>query len=78
MCWSIGNDNGVMNDDKDKDLMITLHDVVSHAVLRMETATDANIKRCIFNEYRECLGSSIDDWVLTLPDDWGKSDVNMY
>ena len=74
MCRNIGIDNDVMTDDKD--LKITLHNVVSHAVLRMESVSDVNIKKCIFDEYREWLGSSIDDWVLALPDDWGKSDTN--
>ena len=74
MCRNIGIDNDVMTDDKD--LKMTLHNVVSHAVLRMESVSDVNIKKCIFDEYREWLGSSIDDWVLALPDDWGKSDTN--
>ena len=68
------NNNDVMTDDKD--LKITLQNVVSHAVLRMQAVSDANIKRCIFEEYREWLGSSIDDWVLSLPDDWGRSDAS--
>ena len=55
----------------DSDLKLTLHKVVSYAVLRMESASDANIRRCIFQEYKEWLGTSIDDWVLALPNDWG-------
>ena len=62
----------------DKDLKSTLHDVVSHAVRRMESESDTNIRRCIFQEYREWLGTSIDDWVLALPYDWGQSDENLY
>ena len=62
----------------DKDLRSTLHDVVSHAVRRMESESDTNIRRCIFQEYREWLGTSIDDWVLALPYDWGHSDENLY
>ena len=64
-----------MNDDE---LKLTLHRVVSHAMLRMESASDANIKICIFQEYKEWLGELIDDWVLAIPKDWGKSDVNFY
>ena len=60
------------------DLKFTLHKVVSYAVLRMESTSDANIRRCIFQEYKEWLGTSIDDWVLALPNDWGRSDVNFY
>ena len=59
-----------MNDDND--LKLTLHNVVSYAVLRMETSSDAKIRRCLFHEYKEWLGASIDDWVLALPNDWGK------
>ena len=59
-------------------LRSTLQNVVSYAVFRMESASDANIRRCIFQEYKEWLGTSIDDWVLTLPNDWGKSDANFY
>jgi len=62
----------------DKDLKLTLHKVLSYAVMRMESTSDPNIRRCIFEEYKEWLGTSIDDWVLALPNDWGKSDVNFY
>tara|TARA_Y100001968_G_scaffold231864_1_gene214584 strand:- start:628 stop:825 length:198 start_codon:yes stop_codon:yes gene_type:complete len=65
-----------MNDDKV--LKSTLHDVVSYVVRRMESESDTNIRRCIFQEYREWLGTSIDDWVLTLPYDWSHSDENFY
>ena len=58
----------------DNDLKVTLHKVVSYAVLRMESASDANDRRCIFQEYKEWLGTSIDEWVLALPKDWGNSD----
>ena len=60
----------------DSDLKLTLHKVVSYAVLRMESVSDAKIRRCLFQEYKEWLGSSIDDWVLALPNDLGKTDVN--
>ena len=60
----------------DKDLKSTLQDVVSYAVRRIESESDTNIRRCIFQEYREWLGTSIDDWVLALPCDWGHSDEN--
>ena len=63
-----------MNDDDG--LKITLHNVVSYAVQRMESSSDANVRRCLFQEYKEWLGSTIDDWVLALPNDWGKSDAN--
>ena len=62
----------------DSDLKLILHKVVSYAVLRMESTSDANIRRCIFQEYKEWLGTSIDDSVLALPNDWGRSDMNFY
>ena len=58
----------------DKDLKSTLHNVVSYVVRRIESESDTNIRRCLFQEYREWLGTSIDVWVLALPNDWGKSD----
>ncbi len=63
---------------EDKELKSTLHEVVSYAVRRMELATDSQTRRCIFQEYKEWLGNSIDDWVLSLPHDWGRSDANYY
>ena len=62
----------------DNELKSTLQSVVSYAVQRMEMTSEAKNRRCIFQEYKEWLGSSIDDWVLALPDDWGKSDANFY
>ena len=62
----------------DNDLKLTLQQIVSYAVLRMESTNEAKIRRCIFEEYKEWLGSSIDEWVLALPNDWGKSDSNFY
>ena len=62
----------------DIDLKQTLQEVVSYAILRMETVREAKTRRCIFQEYKEWLGSSIDDWVLALPSDWGSSDANFY
>ena len=62
----------------DNELKLTLHKVVSYAVIRMESSIDAKTRRCLFQEYKEWLGSSIDDWVLALPKDWGKSDANFH
>ena len=62
----------------DSDLRLTLHKVVSYAVLRMESASDANIRRCLFQEYKDWLRYSIDDLVLALPIYWGRSYVNFY
>ncbi|WP_413684657.1 hypothetical protein [Prochlorococcus sp. MIT 1011] len=45
----------------DNDLKETLHNIVSYAVVQMESASDTNVKRCIFQEYKEWLGTSIDN-----------------
>ena len=65
-----------MNDDNE--LKLTLQMVLSHAVMRMESESDVNVRRCIFQEFREWLGTSIDDWVLALPNEWGKSDSKSF
>ena len=65
-----------MNDDND--LKLTLNNVVSYAAARMESTTDSKVRRCIFQEYKEWLGTSIDDWILALPNDWGQYDKNFY
>ena len=62
----------------DTDLKLTLHKVVAYAVMRMESESDVNVRRSIFQEYKEWLGTSIDDWVLALPNDWDNSDANFY
>ena len=64
--------------NSDNDLKVTLRNVVSHAVLRMESASDAGTRRCIFQEYKEWLGTTIDYWVLALPNDWIKAEDNRY
>tara|TARA_Y100001968_G_C19045212_1_gene566453 strand:+ start:480 stop:677 length:198 start_codon:yes stop_codon:yes gene_type:complete len=64
--------------NEDNDLKLTLHKVVSYAVQRMESTSDASVRRSIFQEYKEWLGTSIDDWVLALPSDWKKSDASFY
>ena len=53
----------------DNDLKLTLHHVVSYAVLLMESESDAKIRKFIFHEYKEWLGTSKDDWFLALPHD---------
>ncbi len=76
MCRNIRFVLGLMN--KDNDLKVTLQQAVTNAILRMESSSEAKTRRCIFQEYKEWLGTSIDDWVLALPNDWGKSDANFY
>ena len=54
-----------MNDDKQlKDI---LNMSVNNAVSRMKILKRTADRRCLFNEYKEWLGESIDDEVLAIP-----------
>jgi hypothetical protein len=54
-----------MNDDKQlKDI---LNMSVNNAVSRMKILKKPADRRCLFNEYKEWLGESIDDEVLAIP-----------
>ena len=51
----------------DKDLKDILHMAVKNAVSRMKILRSPGDRRCIFNEYKEWLGESINDEVLAIP-----------
>jgi len=51
----------------DKQLKDILHMVVNDAVSRMKILRSPGDRRCVFNEYKEWLGESIDDEVLAIP-----------
>ena len=51
----------------DKQLKDILHMAVNNAVSRMKILSRAADRRCLFNEYKEWLGESIDDEVLAIP-----------
>ena len=51
----------------DKQLKDILHMAVNNAVSRMEILKAPSDRCCIFNEYKEWLGESIDDEVLAIP-----------
>ena len=53
--------------NEDKQLKEILHMAVNNAVSRMKLLTKAADRRCVFNEYKEWLGESIDDEVLAIP-----------
>ena len=44
-----------------------LHMVVNNAVSRMKIVRSPSDRRCLFHEYKEWLGKSIDDEVLAIP-----------
>ena len=51
----------------DKQLKEILHMAVHNAVSRMEKLKEPSDRRCVFNEYKEWLGESIDNEVLAIP-----------
>ena len=51
----------------DKQLKDILHMAVNNAVSRMKILRRAADRRCIFKEYKEWLGESIDDEILAIP-----------
>ena len=53
--------------NEDKQLKEILHMAVNNAVSRMEILEKPSDRRCVFNEYKEWLGESIDNEVLAIP-----------
>ena len=51
----------------DQQLKDILHMAVSNALSRMKILRKPADRRCIFNEYKEWLGESINDEVLAIP-----------
>jgi len=53
--------------NEDKQLKDILNMSVNNAVSRMKILKRPADRRCLFNEYKEWLGESIDDEVLAIP-----------
>ena len=53
----------------DKELKEILQMAVKNAVSRMRILRSPADRRCLFHEYKEWLGESIDDEVLAIPTD---------
>ena len=51
----------------DKQLKEFLHKAVMNAVSRIKILRSPADRRCLFHEYKEWLGESIDDEVLAIP-----------
>ena len=51
----------------DKELKDILHMAVKNAVSRMKIVRIPADRRCLFHEYKEWLGESINDEVLAIP-----------
>ena len=53
--------------NEDKKLKEILHLAVNNAVSRMKILRNPSDRRCVFNEYKEWLGETIDNEVLAIP-----------
>mgnify|MGYP001331551822 CR=1 FL=1 len=53
--------------DSDKQLQEILHMAVDNAVSRMKTLRSPSDRRCVFNEYKEWLGETINNEILAIP-----------
>ena len=53
--------------NQDKNLKTILHMAVNNAVSRMRILKRPSDRRCVFQEYKEWLGESIDDEVFAIP-----------
>ena len=51
----------------DNQLKEILHMAVNNAVSRMKILKNPTDRRCVFHEFKEWLGESIDDEVLAIP-----------
>ena len=51
----------------DKQLKDILHMAVNNAVSRIKILRSPTDRRCVFNEYKEWLGETIDNEVLAIP-----------
>ena len=51
----------------DKKLKEILHMAVDNAVSRIKVLRSPHDRRCVFNEYKEWLGETIDNEVLAIP-----------
>tara|TARA_B100000579_G_scaffold342898_1_gene295080 strand:- start:340 stop:534 length:195 start_codon:yes stop_codon:yes gene_type:complete len=53
--------------DSDKQLQEILHMAVDNAVSRMKILRSPSDRRCVFNEYKEWLGETINNEILAIP-----------
>ena len=60
----------------DKELKDILHMAVKNAVSRMKIVRSPADRRCLFHEYKEWLGESINDEVLTIPTEIIKNELD--
>ena len=60
----------------DKQLKKILHMAVNNAVSRMKILSRPSDRRCVFNEYKEWLGETIDNEVLVIPTETIQNDLD--
>ena len=60
----------------DKELKDILHMTVKNTVSRMKILRSPGDRRCVFHEYKEWLGESIDDEVLAIPTEIIQNDLD--
>ena len=60
----------------DKHLEDILHIAAKNTVSRMKTLRSPADRRCLFHEYKEWLGESIDDEVLAIPTEIIKNELD--
>ena len=60
----------------DKELKDILHLALNNAVSRMKILRSPGDRRCVFHEYKEWLGESIDDEVLAIPTEIIKNELD--
>ena len=59
-----------------KPLKEILHMAVNNAVSRMKILRSPSDRRCVFNEYKEWLGETIDNEVLAIPTEIIKTELD--
>ncbi len=62
--------------NEDKQLKEILYMSVNNAVSRMKILRSPSDRRCVFNEYKEWLGETIDDEVLAIPTEIIQNDLD--
>ena len=60
----------------DKQLKEILHMAVNNAISRMKNLRSPSDRRCVFNEYKEWLGETIDNEVLAIPTEIIKNELD--
>ena len=60
----------------DKELKDILHMAVKNAVSRMKILRSPADRRCLFHEYKEWLGKSIDNEVLAIPTETTQNEID--